>query len=163
MKKFILYFSYLFISLILNPSDLILGEVKNISDQDNSKIIYKELVPDEFMNRWMILGAFPVFEGKPDQNDQDAQKKVFETDDPLPSDVAKSFKQGILKYKNSEFKWSFTETQNGVLDFIKIFGDTSFVFAYAYAEIDMPEEKEVLMAAGSDDGIKVWVNNQEVH
>lgn len=163
MKKFILYFSYLFISLILNPSDLILGEVKNISDQDNSKIIYKELVPDEFMNRWMILGAFPVFEGKPDQNDQDTQKKVFETDDPSPADVAKSFKQGILKYKNSEFKWRLSETQNGILDFFKIFGDTSFVFAYAYAEIDMPEEKEVLMAAGSDDGIKVWVNNWEVH
>ncbi len=163
MKKFILYISYLLITLILNPNDLTRGEVKNNSDQDSTNIFYKDLVPDEFMNRWVILGAFPVFEGKPDQNDQDTQKKVFETDDPLPADVAKSSKQGILIYKNREFNWRFAETQDGVLDFIKIFGDTSFVFAYAYAEIEMPEEKEVLMAAGSDDGIKIWVNNQLVH
>jgi len=135
----------------------------NYDEKDSSSAVYRGLQTDEFMNRWMILGTLPVFDGAADPLDQETQKKVFETDDPLPSDIVKSVKIEKLKYKNNDYKWRYAEGKDGILDFIKVYGDTSFVTAYAYAEINMPEEKEFLMAAGSDDGIKIWVNQEKVH
>jgi CubicO group peptidase (beta-lactamase class C family) len=164
MKKLNRFFLNSLIILLILSSSLAFGLGKQINlYQNDSSAVYQNLQTDEFMNKWMILGTLPVFEGAADPLDQETQKKVFETDDPLPSDIVKSVMTGILKYKNHDYKWQYAEGEDGILDFIKVYGDTSFVTAYAYAEINMPEEKEFLMAAGSDDGIKIWINQEKVH
>ena len=164
MKKFSLYISFLVAILLLNPVyNQFRAEQRANPQVDSVDVVYRDLAPDEFISKWMILGALPVFEGKSDPADQETQKKVFEADDPTPTDILKSLKEGKIKYRENNFKWQLVKAGNGVVDFIKIFGDTSFVFAFAYAQVEMPDNKELLMAAGSDDGIKVWVNNQLVH
>jgi hypothetical protein len=35
---------------------------------------YQNLQPDQFMTKWLVLGPLPVFEGKPNPEDQDTQK-----------------------------------------------------------------------------------------
>ena len=38
-----------------------------------------------------------------------------------------------------------------------------YVYAYALAEINAPQAENVILALGSDDGVKVWHNGKLVH
>jgi len=64
---------------------------------------------------------------------------------------------------NLEYKWQPVEAEDGIVDFAKIYKETSFRIAYAYAEINMNEAKELIIGVGSDDGIKIWLNNELIH
>lgn len=50
-----------------------------------------------------------------------------------------------------------------VVDFIKVFGKQhDHAIAYAYTILRSPRELEAVLALGSDDGVAVWLNGQEV-
>lgn len=55
------------------------------------------------------------------------------------------------------------DNPTGTADLMGVFGMPDKVVAYAYAEIESPEERDVVLRMGSDDGIKVWVNGEVVH
>ena len=37
------------------------------------------------------------------------------------------------------------------------------MITYAWAQIEMPEERQAVLGIGSDDGVKVWLNGELVH
>ena len=53
--------------------------------------------------------------------------------------------------------------ENGMVDFEKIFRRTENVLAYAYTELEAAEAMDVLLKIGSDDGVKVFLNGEEIH
>lgn len=52
---------------------------------------------------------------------------------------------------------------NAMVELTGLLGAVSNAAAYAYAEIDAPEAADITVRAGSDDGIKIWINGEAVH
>lgn len=50
----------------------------------------------------------------------------------------------------------------GFVDFVEVFGEQNNKFAYGWTSINCPMEGYAILRAGSDDGIKVWINGKEV-
>jgi len=65
---------------------------------------------------------------------------------------------------NRSFDWKAhtTDDLSGRVDLRELYGDREGVAAYAYAEIGLPQGRDVLLKIGSNDGFKCWFNGQEV-
>ncbi len=53
--------------------------------------------------------------------------------------------------------------RKGVVDLGAIFGERARAVAYAVTEIDSPRERAAEILCGSDDGIALWLNGEQVH
>ena len=51
----------------------------------------------------------------------------------------------------------------GRVDLVPLFRRSERVIAYAYTEIEMPEDTEVLLRIGSDDGVTCWLGGEKIH
>jgi hypothetical protein len=123
---------------------------------------YPSLQPDQFMTKWLVLGPLPVSKEKIKPEDQATQKKAFAVELISPElTTVTSGQSPQIGEKN--YEWRFVQAPEDIMDLTQTFGDSEFVIAYAWAEINAPEAKTVLMALGSDDGVKVWLNGQLVH
>ncbi|MCK6562102.1 serine hydrolase [bacterium] len=123
---------------------------------------YAGLQPDQFMTKWLVLGPLPISPVKPKPEDQETQKKAFGVEfiNPKLAAVKPGQNQQI---GGKKYEWRFVQAPQDIVDLTQTFGDSDFVVAYAWAEINAPEAKTMLMALGSDDGVKVWLNGQLVH
>lgn len=119
---------------------------------------YEDLKPDVFMTRWLVMGPIAVFEGDPDPNDEKSQKDFFDSD----SFSLEQF-QPRLRVGEDEYEWSFLHSEDDIVDLVHTFGEKEYVIAYAWAQIDMPDEQSVILGIGSDDAVKVWLNGKLVH
>ncbi len=59
--------------------------------------------------------------------------------------------------------WIHHQSKTDVVDFTHIFDSTDFKVAYAFSTFYSDENKEMLLAVGSDDGIKIWFNGEFIH
>ncbi|MDB5302665.1 MAG: putative rane-bound dehydrogenase, partial [Phycisphaerales bacterium] len=108
--------------------------------------IYAKAQP---ITRWHIIGPFP--EGTPDP--VDAQKLASTAR--LP--------QGIKAAGGKELQWKQPRTtREGFVDLYAEFDPHEHVYAYAVAEVESAE-RDVELVMGSDDGLALWVNGQEVY
>jgi CubicO group peptidase (beta-lactamase class C family) len=155
-------FLFIFLVIVSVALSLLIDTIRAASATSTQQAIYQKLQSDEFMTRWLILGPIPVFDGKPNPEDQDIQKKAFDSE--ILSHEFDSISAGqIQQIDEKEYKWQLVQSKEDVVDLVQTFGDTDFTIAYSWAEITMPKTKTVLMGLGSDDGVKVWLNGQLVH
>jgi HEAT repeat protein len=63
------------------------------------------------------------------------------------------------------YRWQKLEdlALEGRIDLIPVFRRSERVIAYAYAEIESPQARDVLFKIGSDDGIACWLNGEGIH
>jgi len=121
-------------------------------------VTYESLKPDEFMTKWLVLGPISVFEGQPEPGNPDAQKKSF---DAAPFSL-EHFQPKTVVVGN-EYTWTVLRSESNLVDLVGVFGPKEYVAAYAWAQIDMPQEGRVVLGVGSDDAVKVWLNGELVH
>lgn len=105
-----------------------------------------------FITTWQVVGPFPW-----------SMADAFSAD-PIGApnvDLAKTYPAS----KGDPRAWKATEAggANAIVDLTGLFGMQSNAAAYAYAEIDAPEATPIVLRAGSDDGIKIWVNGAVAH
>ncbi len=150
-------------------------------DEKEEMPSYQGLQPDTFMTTWLVLGPIPVFEGKPNSQDEEAQKKAFATDfltqhveraagslptgePPARTVTSIQPKPGLAhQIGEAEYRWQLAHAKGDIVNLVEVYGEKAFVVAYAWAEIDVPEAKTALLGVGSDDGVKVWLNGKLVH
>lgn len=95
---------------------------------------------------------------------------------PFPSRFEDGFAQTFIGEPNVDLtatyaagdatlSWTQHETGDafGVVNLMAVFGMVEDVSAYGYAEVAVAEAADVVVRAGSDDGIKVWVNGEAAH
>ncbi len=111
-----------------------------------------------FIKNWMVIGPF----------DTDAEvhsptvappgfDKKFPPEKEI--DFSKSY-SGM----NEEVQWKKAETRkSGILDFNAIYYPNNGAIAYAYAEIESSDSRKAMITLGSDDGAKVWINEELVY
>ena len=123
-----------------------------------SKATYRSLRPGEFMTKWLILGPVPVSADESAAKDEQEQRKAFETD---PFSVERF--RGMVQIAEEQYKWAAVTSEDEVINLAQALGQKAYVAAYAWARIRMPREQRVLLAIGSDDAVKVWLNGKLVH
>ncbi len=110
----------------------------------------EEAKKDGYIIHWNLIGPVPW-----NANNSVDHKFVNE-----PSiNLNKNF---TIKNKSLGWKEYVTDHPTGMVDLENIYGPNAGVAAYAYAEIQFPEEKDLLLKIGSNDGFKCWFNEKEV-
>jgi outer membrane protein assembly factor BamB len=100
--------------------------------------------------RWKLAGPFPW-------------------DDPYPNDMiwinepnADITKSYEVEGKVLTWQDYVTDERDGLVDLEVFYGPIEDVAAYAYAEIELPKECDLLLRTGSNDGFIAWFNGEEV-
>jgi len=125
---------------------------------DLSAATYEGLQPGSFLRRWLFLGPIDIpWHGEGYFPDDRAQKEFFEVDHLAPGQF-----QPQIQIGGKSYPWAVLESEYGVVDLSAVFPDW-FKVAYAWAQIDLPEAKSVVLGIGSDDHVKVWLNGELVH
>jgi hypothetical protein len=101
--------------------------------------------------KWHIIGPFTA-------HDKDAGfSEVFTPEKEFNPDKA------FVNKDDTEINWQeITIKNDGIIDFDRWFGQADNKAAYAHVYVWSPKEKTFELKLGSDDGVKVWVNNQEI-
>jgi CubicO group peptidase (beta-lactamase class C family) len=152
---------------------VILGQMVSVdrldADSESESAFYQGiqcLHTNEFMKTWLMLGPIPVFQGDPNPQDQEAQKKAFASDflTQHGGETAIQPKPSLThQLGDKEYQWQLVQAKDDIIDLVEIYGEKGFAVAYAWAEIDMPHVATMLLGIGSDDAIKVWLNGKLVH
>jgi hypothetical protein len=121
-----------------------LPEDVKFTDAEMARITLKVRPRDAFINRWLVAGPYM----QKDTEGSDLFDVVFppEIKDP-----------GVI--------WNpypVEKTGQGAVALDKLFG-TSQCAAYLMTRIWCPETRKSVIEAGSDDGIKLWINGKLVH
>jgi hypothetical protein len=125
---------------------------------DLNAVVYNGLARDQFMKKWLILDPIQI-EANEDSNapSEQTQEDAFAADQ---VDVS-NFQETINAF-GKEHQWLLLENKYEIFDLTDEFGESSMI-TYAWAQIEMPQEKEAVLGIGSDDGVKVWLNGELVH
>ena len=142
------------------PQTTVLETVLTVQGNEVAMVIPFETVLLPSINRWMIVGPF-------DAPMNDRLSHVFEPENKL--DLAAAYKgKGGKTISWKPFERSFTAnadlTDEFFVEFQKVFGELEYnAVAYALVDLVSPDEQDVVLAVGSDDGVVMWLNGREVH
>ena len=103
----------------------------------------------DFIQEWHIIGPFPAEEGK-------NFEKVFAPETVIDLEAEYPGRGGITA------AWQKVEAKDDVIWFNEIFEQKEDGIAYGYCRVESPDDREVLIYAGSDDGIKIFLNGEQV-
>jgi hypothetical protein len=110
----------------------------------------KVVSANTFITDWKVIGPF-------DNQDAKALARVLGPEqDPDAIQSHKGIGGAVLNWKNRNDKTS------GYVDFTKIFKPTESVVAYAFRKVNVPADQKIKFGVGSNDGVKVWINNKLV-
>jgi len=114
------------------------------------------------MKHWLLAGPVKMtFTGN--SPDMQAQELFFREDSSFNITVTSDKPISPYVYKEKKYAWKPYTSSADVIDLDTAFNKVDYAAAYAMGEIVSPEKKTVLLAVGSDDGVKVWINGKVVH
>jgi len=110
--------------------------------------------PKGMIRDWMVIGPFPVEEGL--DGIHPPEKKV---------DL-----KGTYTGLNNSVNWKEIRTNpEGYVNFVSIFSEDAALhgdlvgMAFAYTEITSPDDREITLTLGSNDGAKIWLNGEVIY
>ena len=109
----------------------------------------------KFIPEWYMIGPFP--------NPRDAKLQRLGLDTPYPPE--KEFNPAKLYpgVDGKPVRWTLDKTPpNGRMDLYK-YDPYEMVVVYALTYVYSPKEQDLPLLLGSDDGVKVFLNDKEIH
>jgi hypothetical protein len=105
---------------------------------------------EDFIIEWHVIGPFKG--PKPGE---------ISLDLPMPIDPNRV----NLHERHGELQWKCmaANRKNGFVDLGHDLAQAEFCIAYGYAEIESPLARDAILRCGSDDGIRIWLNGEQVH
>ena len=120
-----------------------------------------KVVLKEFITNWNLLGPLPL--GKIDN--ELSHNPGFETDflTQYGGESNPKVKVGkTVKVGNAKLKWIDYTSLNSIISLDNAISTRSNVAAYAYKEISVDQEGTYIIALGTNDGGRLWVNGTQV-
>jgi CubicO group peptidase (beta-lactamase class C family) len=133
----------------------------SVEGKGYGKAHYNVSQAGKFMKTWLIAGPFPVSDAP--NPDAGLQEQGFKRDIISTVKVSSGNPVPPLSDKQIEFKWQPVSSGDDIVDLDKFYNGKDFVYAYALAEIEASAPTNVILALGSDDGVKLWHNGKLVH
>lgn len=123
---------------------------------------YKAETKGQYMKHWLLAGPVKMtFTGT--APDMQAQELFFREDSSFNIKVTPDKPITPYEYKSKKYAWRSYSSSGDIIDLDSVFNKADYAAAYAMGEIVAPGKKTVLLAVGSDDGVKVWHNGKVVH
>jgi pimeloyl-ACP methyl ester carboxylesterase len=117
-------------------------------------LISIEKLPDLMNSQWMVIGPF-------DNPEINGACKNFDNDFLISIGGENNLNPQTKKDING-LKWKYYKSNSEILNFLKIFGEKNYSIAYAYQEFNIKSDQKAVLKFGSDDGIKVWLNGNQI-
>ncbi|MDZ7377280.1 MAG: beta-N-acetylhexosaminidase [candidate division KSB1 bacterium] len=123
---------------------------------------------EKFFLTWLICGSFPNPKKDNDLPSHAPNNCIgFETDylQEIGGEKGAHPQLGdrVKRPDGSEVEWKlYTSTLGAEVDLLGLFDQDSRVVAYAFCTIKSPDDQQVLAALGSNDGIKVFLNGEQI-
>ncbi len=120
-----------------------------------------KLKTGEWLQNWYLAGPFLLEEGI----DEYKHLGGFENDflDKLGGESNPRVKNGeVISFTGGSVKWKYYKSPEPVINLDEQISKKSFVFAYAYTEIESDIEGVYILALGSNDGGSLWFNGEKV-
>jgi CubicO group peptidase (beta-lactamase class C family) len=114
-----------------------------------------------FMKSWIVSG--PISIGSSGRNPDAAQQELSFKADAAPIPVAPDKPVAPLSFQGKTFAWQHVTSPGFIVNLDSIYKQADFSSAYALAEIKSGEKKSMILALGSDDGVRVWLNGKLIH
>ena len=144
----------------------------------SATFVYTNPSSMQTMKSWLLCGSFPIKTVTPEAQfvrknnnrgvnalDDSIYKAAFEfdylTEQGGETQSHPSEGEPVVVAGNS-YSWKLFSVPSDEIDLRSLFNPSEDVVVYAYAEIDMPTAKPMILSFGSDDGIKVWLNGQPI-
>jgi hypothetical protein len=121
----------------------------------------QERAEDEYIKHWKVLGPFKI--GTRAQTSLDFPT-AFDAAFAKSRDGAVDTSAVCKDADGTVLQWvDATVEKHGFVNFDRIIGRHEFAIAYACAVIESVHARDCVLGFGSDDGIRVWLNGQEIH
>ena len=121
-------------------------------------VTYDGLKPGEFMKKWLLLGPIPAADGEPNFAEY---RPAFDVEH------LESFVQFDPNVQiGDRAVWIPYQSYTGIVDIHRAWPQSwkgEYVVAYAWAQVNMPEDTTAVLGLGFDDAVKVWLNGELVH
>jgi len=130
--------------------------------QSYEKASYSVLADNSFMNNWLVLGPVKFGTGGTTP-DESQQRAAFDKNELTSVPLKEGKLPASVKIGNTEYSIKPVSSQDGIINFNTVLGNTDYAIAFALAEIKLEAPMKVLMGVGSDDDIKIFVNGTLVH
>ena len=116
-----------------------------------------QLKNDWFIREWMVVGPFELGTITPDSKGvPPGFDKAYPPEKKI--NLKKSYKS-----MGQKVSWQkYVAEENGFINLDRAFKPNEHVVAYALSYVYSPKEKEISLSLGSDDGAKLWVNDELV-
>lgn len=114
-----------------------------------------------FMKNWII--SAPIKVGTVGTRPDAAQQELSFKSEAAAITVLPEKSLPPLSFQGKTYPWQTVTSPGSIVNLDSIFKQEDFVSVYALAEIKAAEKKSVILALGSDDGIRVWLNGKMVH
>ncbi len=110
----------------------------------------------KFIPEWLIIGPFP--------NPRESDVKRFGLDTVYAPEKEIEPEKIYSGAEGQRVRWSLEKTpESGYFSLYKKFTPYEFVVAYAFTYVRSPKDQVLPLLLGSDDGVKVFLNDKEVH
>ncbi|MFZ4795016.1 MAG: DUF4838 domain-containing protein, partial [Blastocatellia bacterium] len=120
--------------------------------------------PGEWLREWLLCGPVQL-QTLPNNTPDGVHIPGFETDYLKEHGGERNprIRAGqIESFPNGSAKWIRHTAPNSVVNLDRAISDTAFVLAYGYTEFTWPREETVILALGSNDGGRAWLNGEQV-
>lgn len=120
------------------------------------------LAVDRVENGVTVLKAISASKEKPGAIDLRSQKSAFASDWFAPEEAATLRPTPKLKQRidDKDYTWRVIKPDGHSVDLQEGSGNDEFCYAYAWTEIEVPEDRTAWLGFGSDDGVKIWLNGE---
>jgi len=126
--------------------------------------VYRGEPSGEFLRTWLLCGPFSL--GEVDETVPDVvHLPGFETDFLAAhgGEAGARIDEGqTVPFDGGSNTWVTYTTEGFEVDLDEAISDDSFVVGYGYCEIESPEDRVCVLALGSNDGCRVWLNGEQV-
>ncbi len=128
------------------------------------QIAPQPVIPGNWIKSWLLCGPFPVKKPK-DAAESWTHLVGFDTDYLLKAGGEQNpkVKAGdVVQFESGEAKWNLFNSSDSIVDLKKAVSKDDPVMAYAYTEIQAEEPGVWFLGLGTNDGGKLWVNEENV-
>ncbi len=148
--------------LLLISQCTLWSQSKTIEPKGYGKATYNGAEAGKFMKTWLVAGPISISSDSIKPVDS-LQEKTFKSDLLAEVNIVAGKAPAALTINTAKYKWKLISQGGDVVDLDSFVAKKDYVYAYALAEITVPSATTVMLALGSDDGIKVWHNGKLVH
>ena len=126
--------------------------------------VYRAEPSGEFLRDWLLCGPFPlraVAETDPDFE----HLPGFETDflEAHGGETNLQVEEGQVEtFEGGSVAWFKHTAEEYAANLDTAVSNSEFVLAYGYCEIEAPEDRVCLLALGTNDGGRLWLNGEEI-